>query len=131
MCTSRTTKQPSRSAQRPYLRRVIATRGERLALAHVRSVNRGMSGQVGAEMLGIVEIDADDRIVAGVIFDLDDIDAAFESLTPATSPAKRLSTRIRGRSSHGSAPPSTGTSYRRDHGLGQHRPPAARTDRGE
>ncbi|OBH88839.1 BTAD domain-containing putative transcriptional regulator [Mycobacterium sp. E2733] len=59
---------------------VVATRGERLVLAKVRSVNRGMSGEVGAEMLGIVEIDADERIVAGVIFDLDDIDAAFEEL---------------------------------------------------
>ena len=60
---------------------VIATRGERLALAHVRSVNRGLlPGEVGAEMLGIAEIDADERIVAGVIFDLDDIDAAYEEL---------------------------------------------------
>ena len=59
---------------------VIATRGERLALAHVRIVNRVMSGEVGAEVLGIAEIDADERIVALVIFDPDDIDAAFEEL---------------------------------------------------
>ena len=31
-------------------------------------------------MLGIVEIDADDRVAARVLFDLDDIDAAFEEL---------------------------------------------------
>ena len=31
-------------------------------------------------MLGIVEIDADNRIVASVLFDPDDIDAAFEEL---------------------------------------------------
>ncbi len=31
-------------------------------------------------MLGIAEIDADERIVAGVVFDLDDVDAAFEEL---------------------------------------------------
>ncbi len=31
-------------------------------------------------MLGIVEIDADERIAARVMFDLDDIDAAFEEL---------------------------------------------------
>ena len=31
-------------------------------------------------MLVIIEIDADDRIAAGVLFDLDDIDAAFEEL---------------------------------------------------
>jgi hypothetical protein len=60
---------------------VIATRGERLALAHVRSVNRGLlPGEFGAEMLGIAEIDADERIVAAVIFDSDDTDAAFEEL---------------------------------------------------
>ena len=33
-----------------------------------------------AEVLGIVEIDADNRIAARVVFDLDDIDAAFEEL---------------------------------------------------
>ena len=59
---------------------VIATRGERLALAHVRIFNRGMSGEVGAEVLGIAEIDSDERIVAIVTFDPDDIDAAFEEL---------------------------------------------------
>ena len=31
-------------------------------------------------LLAIVEIDADERIVAVVVFDLDDIDAAFEEL---------------------------------------------------
>ncbi|WP_297737441.1 BTAD domain-containing putative transcriptional regulator [Mycobacterium sp.] len=60
--------------------RVIATRGERLALAHVRTFNRGMAGDVGAEMLGVAEIDADERIVATVSFELDEIDAAFEEL---------------------------------------------------
>ena len=60
--------------------RIIATRGQRLALAHVHTFNRGMSGEVGAEMLGVAEIDADERIVATVSFDLDDIDAAYEEL---------------------------------------------------
>jgi ketosteroid isomerase-like protein len=59
---------------------IIATRGERLALAHVRIFNRGMTGEVGAEALGIGEIDADERIVATVSFDPDDIDAAYEEL---------------------------------------------------
>ncbi|MEY2433000.1 MAG: hypothetical protein QOC92_2725, partial [Acidimicrobiaceae bacterium] len=57
---------------------VIATRGGRLVLSRV-----GLS--VGAEafydeVLNIVEIDADDRIARRVVFDLDDIDAAFEEL---------------------------------------------------
>ncbi len=60
---------------------VVATRGERLALAHARAFNRGSPpGEVGAEWLGIAEIDADERIVAIVVFDLDDIDAAHEEL---------------------------------------------------
>jgi hypothetical protein len=59
---------------------IIATRGERLALAHVLIFNRGMTSEVGAEMLSIVEIDADQRIAALVTFDLDDVEAAFEEL---------------------------------------------------
>jgi ketosteroid isomerase-like protein len=59
---------------------VLAIRGARLALAHVRIFNRGMTGEVGAEALGIAEIDADERIVAAISFDLDDIDAAFAEL---------------------------------------------------
>ncbi len=60
---------------------VIATRGERLALVHARAFNRGSpSGEVGAEWCGVAEIDAEERIVAMVSFDLDDIDAAYEEL---------------------------------------------------
>ncbi|OMC56764.1 hypothetical protein A5747_05800 [Mycobacterium sp. IS-836] len=57
-----------------------ATRGERLALAHARAFNRDMPGEVGAEWLGVVEVDADQRIVAIVTFDVDDIDAAIDEL---------------------------------------------------
>lgn len=59
---------------------VFATRGERLALAHARAFNRDMPGEVGAEWFGVVEINADERIVAMVIFDPDDIDAAIAEL---------------------------------------------------
>jgi hypothetical protein len=60
---------------------VVATRGERLALAHARAFNRGAPpGEVGAEWLGVAEIDSDERMVAFVSFDLDDIDAAFAEL---------------------------------------------------
>jgi DNA-binding SARP family transcriptional activator len=59
----------------------IATRGERLALTRVRTFNRGLTpGEFGAEMLGIGDLDADDRMTALVSFDIDDIDAAFEEL---------------------------------------------------
>jgi len=60
---------------------VIATRGQRLALSCVRSWNKGLRPEeYGAEMLGIVEIDADERITALVAFDFDDLKSAFEEL---------------------------------------------------
>ena len=66
---------------------VIATRGERLVLCHDRfSVGDQppetfqLPETFQAEVLGIVEIDADERIVTRVAFELDDIDAAFEEL---------------------------------------------------
>ena len=42
--------------------------------------DRTRPDEFDAEMLSIVEIDADKRIAARVLFDLDDIDAAFEEL---------------------------------------------------
>jgi hypothetical protein len=60
---------------------VIATRGERLALTRIRSSNRDpRQGDFDVEMLNIVEIDADEGIVAHVAFDPSDNDAAFEEL---------------------------------------------------
>ncbi len=60
---------------------VVATRGERLALTHICSANRDQrQGEFGVEMLGIAEIDTDERIAAHVLFDVDDIDAAFAEL---------------------------------------------------
>ncbi|MGA7202458.1 MAG: hypothetical protein WBX26_11560, partial [Candidatus Cybelea sp.] len=59
----------------------IATRGHRSALIRIRSSMRGAPpGEVAAEMLSIVEIDADNRLTAAVLFDSDDTDAAFEEL---------------------------------------------------
>ena len=72
--------------RRPRRRRmststVIATRGERLALSRVRFSGRDQRPEAfHAEVLSIVEIDADERIVARVAFDPDDIDAAFAEL---------------------------------------------------
>ncbi len=60
---------------------VIATRGERLALSRdVFSIEDGQGSEAVAEVLGIIEIDTDERIVARLALDLDDIDAAFEEL---------------------------------------------------
>ncbi len=60
---------------------VIATRGERLALSRIRSSNRDPSqGEFGVEMLNVVEIDSDERIVAHVEYDVDELEAAFAEL---------------------------------------------------
>jgi hypothetical protein len=60
---------------------VIATRGERLALTRICSENRDLRhGGFRSEMLGVVEINTDDRIAAHFVFEADDIDAAFEHL---------------------------------------------------
>ena len=60
---------------------VVAIRGERLALFQIRFSFRdeGPDAYV-ADLLGISEIDYNERIVAAISFDLDDIDAAFEEL---------------------------------------------------
>ena len=60
---------------------VIAIRGERLAMTRICAPNRDrQQGDFGVEMLGIAELDTDDRLGVHVMFDLDDIDAAFEEL---------------------------------------------------
>lgn len=60
---------------------VIATRGDRLALARIRSFNPdSRHGGFAVEMLGIVEIDTGGRIAAHIFFDAEDIDSAFEEL---------------------------------------------------
>ncbi len=60
---------------------VIATRGERLALSRNRFVGRDLRPEAfHSEALCIIEIDADERIVARVSFDPDDFDAAFAEL---------------------------------------------------
>lgn len=58
---------------------VIATRGDRLVLRHLRFSGQGPEA-FQAELLGIAEIDADEQMVVAVQFDLDDIDDAFKEL---------------------------------------------------
>lgn len=58
---------------------VIATRGARLALLRVR-VSGSDPEAVANDALNIVELDFDRRVAADVIFDLEDIDAAFAEL---------------------------------------------------
>ncbi len=60
---------------------VIATRGERLALAQLRLSGRDQRPEAfRTEMLAIVEIDADNRTAARILFDPDDFDAAIAEL---------------------------------------------------
>ena len=57
---------------------VIAIRGERLAISRVRFLGRNQRPEAfHTEVLGI---DADERIAAAIMFDLDDVDAAFAEL---------------------------------------------------
>ena len=58
---------------------VLATRGERLALIRVRVSGRDPEA-IQNDALNIVEIDAEERIVGDVVFDLDDFDAAIAEL---------------------------------------------------
>ena len=59
----------------------LATRGERLVLGKFRFSSQDQRrAAFHADMLGIAEIDADNRIASITVFDLDDIDAAFEEL---------------------------------------------------
>ncbi|GAB1813763.1 hypothetical protein MUNTM_28020 [Mycobacterium sp. MUNTM1] len=60
---------------------VIATRGERLAFGRVRTWGRDKGPEAfHTDALEIVEIDADERVVARVVLDVDDFDAAIEEL---------------------------------------------------
>ncbi|CRZ16617.1 BTAD domain-containing putative transcriptional regulator [Mycolicibacterium neworleansense] len=58
---------------------VIATRGNCLALRHLRFSGHGPEA-FHAELFGIAEIDRDQRVVVVVQFDIDDLDAAFDEL---------------------------------------------------
>nr|WP_209923621.1 BTAD domain-containing putative transcriptional regulator [Mycolicibacterium lutetiense] len=59
----------------------IATRGERLALTHVRVAGGGQKTEAFyQEMLCIVELGTDNRFSGAVLFDSDDLDAAFGEL---------------------------------------------------
>ena len=60
---------------------IIATRGARLALSRARFSGRNNGPEAFlTEVLAIVEIDTDERIVATVTFDPDDMDNALEEL---------------------------------------------------
>ena len=60
-------------------RRLIAIRGDRLALCRTRGTTRFRRDSRG-RLLRIVEINADDQVAARIAFDLEDIDAAYEEL---------------------------------------------------
>ncbi|TDO14340.1 putative ATPase [Mycobacterium sp. BK086] len=59
---------------------VVATRGDRLALMRTRVSGHQRNDAFGLEMLSVFEIDTKGLGVAGVLFDLDDIDAALAEL---------------------------------------------------
>ncbi|WP_444850909.1 BTAD domain-containing putative transcriptional regulator [Mycolicibacterium frederiksbergense] len=60
---------------------VFATRGERLALRRLCFSGQDQEPErFHAEMVGVVEINANNQLAAHIVFDLDDIDAAFTEL---------------------------------------------------
>ncbi|WP_082983915.1 BTAD domain-containing putative transcriptional regulator [Mycobacterium sp. 1165178.9] len=60
---------------------VIATRGQRLFLGRTRFIGPEHGPNAfHSEVLGLIEIDAENRIVGRVVFDVDDIDVAFSEL---------------------------------------------------
>ena len=61
-------------------RDIIATRGDRLCLTHIRASSRLEPGEVAADVLCVVEVNANNRITARIGFDVDQIDPAFEEL---------------------------------------------------
>ena len=95
---------------------VIATRGERLALSRARSSGRDQRPEAfHTDALGIVEINADNQIVARVMFDPDDIDAAFAELDARYVAGEAPPTRARGQPSRGPTPRSIGANSPRRH----------------
>ncbi len=58
---------------------VIATRGGRLVLTRLRASGRDHPA-VQLDVLQVAECDADERIAADVVFDVDDVDAAYAEL---------------------------------------------------
>ena len=60
---------------------VVATRGEHLVLSRIRTASRDQGpDEFGSVDLDVLEIDADGRGVARVVFNLDDFDAAIAEL---------------------------------------------------
>lgn len=60
---------------------VIAVRGQRLALVRIRLAGRDQRPEAfRTEMLGVVEVNRENRMTARVLFDLDDLDAAVAEL---------------------------------------------------
>ena len=89
---------------------VVATRGERLVLSHVSGHHQGSEGFVNS-MLGVVEINSDNRIAAIVTFEADDIDAAFAELDARYLASEAAPYATRGRPSRGPFPRSTDTPF--------------------
>lgn len=60
---------------------VVATRAQRLALCHLVLTGRDTRPEAfHSEMLGVAEVDADGRLAARVLFDVDEIDRALDEL---------------------------------------------------
>ena len=85
---------------------IIATRGERLVLTRGRAwAGAQRPDAFRADLLDVVEIDADEQVVARVIFDPDDFDAAIEELDARYLTGEGAVMRARGPLLQGPMPP--------------------------
>ena len=93
---------------------VMAIRGERLVLARLRFPGRDQGPEAFViDVLGIIEINADERWTRSSRSSSTISRQPQRNSMPATSPAKGLLTRIRGRSSWAPGPRLSDKSYRR------------------
>ena len=92
---------------------VVATRGGALPSCAWLLGPRSGPDAFHIEVLGVVEINADERIAAFVVSNPTTSTPPSRSSMPGTSPAKRPPTHIRGRLSHRLTPRSTDTNFPR------------------
>ena len=68
---------------------VVATRGSRLALGRTRHVGTDQGPEAfSIEVIHVIETDADDRMSALIVFDIEDIDASLAELETVISQGK-------------------------------------------
>ena len=109
---------------------IVATRGERLALTRIATPRpRPRAERFHVEVLDVVEIDAEERVVAHVEFDPNDLGAAFEELDGRYLAGEAADRANNGRPLRGPSRAQPTRNARDDGGLGERRPSSANNGR--